>query len=281
MAKLWSSRNVKSAEAVLYKSSELALWICPECNGEFSSSIRSMTSGEIDCPFCNDRKVLPGYNSLAAKYPAVAQLWSSRNLKSAEKVLYKSNEAALWICPECKGEYSSSIRSMTSGEVDCPYCNDRKVLPGYNSLDIKYPDVAKLWSSKNIKKSADVLYKSDAPALWLCPECNGEFTLSIRSMTTGEKDCPYCNDRKVLPGFNSFAVRHADLLAEWDYVNNYILADPDQILESSQIPVWWNCLQNSKHEYSMTPAARVTFQKRHQKACPYCKGRRRKKRHFI
>jgi len=141
--------------------------------------------------------------------------------------------------------------------------------------------VAKLWSAKNIKKAADVLYKSDAPALWVCPECKGEFTSSTRSMTVGEMDCPYCNDRKVLPGFNSFAVRHADLLAEWDYVNNYILADPDQILDSCTTPVWWTCSENMNHEYTMTPANRVLYQKRRKKSCPYCKGLRRKKRHFI
>ena len=35
--------------------------------------------------------------------------------------------------------------------------------------------------------------------------------------------CPYCSNMKVLPGFNSFKVKHTDLMDEWDSINNYLL----------------------------------------------------------
>ena len=31
----------------------------------------------------------------------------------------------------------------------CPYCNNRKLLKGYNDLQTKFPHLAKEWSSKN------------------------------------------------------------------------------------------------------------------------------------
>ena len=278
---LWSSRNKRTASEVNPASAEDFIWNCPECHGEFKSTIQRMMTGEASCPYCNNRRVLPGFNSLAAKCPDIAWLWSSQNAKTADEVLYNSAEIALWICPECRGEFSSAVGKMSVGGGDCPYCNDRRVLPGYNSLAARYPEIARLWSPQNTKSADEVLYNARESALWLCPECHGEFSSPVEKMTVGDGDCPYCNNRRVLPGFNSFAAKHKDLLVEWDYVSNYILADPDQILDSCQIPVWWKCPENKDHEYRMSPETRLTFQVRKKKSCPYCKGLRRKKRHFI
>ena len=64
-------------------------------------------------------------------------------------------------------------------------------------------------------------------------------------MVSGEADCPYCHDRKPLPGFNTFKVRHPDLMKEWMWLNNYVLADPDNILDSFSTPLWWDCPKGS------------------------------------
>jgi hypothetical protein len=39
-------------------------------------------------------------------------------------------------------------------------------------------------------------------------------------------------ETKVLPGVNSFEHNHPDLMEEWDRVNNYLLCDPDAILDN-------------------------------------------------
>lgn len=57
--------------------------------------------------------------------------------------------------------------------------------------------------------------------------------------------------------------------------------DPDKVLDTSSIMVWWFCLENDKHKYRMSPKQLLYYRKRRMKSCPYCKGRRRKKRHFI
>ena len=68
---------------------------------------------------------------------------------------------------------------------------------------------------------------------------------------------------------------------ELDYVNNYLLADPDQISDSCDLPIWWICPKDKSHEYPMPPSRRLMYQKRNKESCPYCKGLRRKKRHFV
>lgn len=202
VAKLWSPRNKKAADQVLPKSTEQALWICSDCYNEYDAMILSMTSGEMQCPYCTGWKTLPGVDPFSVKHLDIVELWSSRNKRRASEVQPESATEFFWNCPECHGEFKSTIQGMMSGETDCPYCSNRRVLPGYNSLVAKYPEIAKLWSSQNVKTADEVLYNSHEIAMWTCPNCHGEFTASVQYMLANKEDCPYCNDRRVLAGYN-------------------------------------------------------------------------------
>ena len=181
----------------------------------------------------------------------------------------------------CKGEFGAYIEDVVSDDEACPYCSNRMVLPGFNSLQTIHPDIASQWSPNNELTADQVLSTARTIAKWICPDCSGEYRARISDVVSGENSCPYCNDRMVLPGFNSFAAKHPNLLEEWDFVSNYLLADPDQISDTSAISLWWNCPHDSDHVYLMSPKQRLMFQKRHREPCPYCKGLRRKKRHFV
>ena len=87
------------------------------------------------------------------------------------------------------------------------------------------------------------------------------------------------NDRRVLPGYNSLRVKSPNLMNEWDYKNNYLIVNPDNILPSYSNDVWWTCACGKN--YKMSPKKRAYYLKRHMKACPYCKGRRRKKYRYF
>ena len=92
-------------------------------------------------------------------------------------------------------------------------------------------------------------------ALWKCPDCGGEYISSIRDMATGNVDCVYCSMKEVLPGVNSFAVLHPDLMNEWNHLDNYLLCDPDQILDNCITPVCWTC-PVCAHDYKCSPKQR-------------------------
>ena len=68
-------------------------------------------------------------------------------------------------------------------------------------------------------------------------DCGGKYIRSIRDMATGNVDCVYYSMKEVLPGVNSFAVLHPDLMNEWNHLDNYLLCDPDQILDNYITPV--------------------------------------------
>ena len=111
------------------------------------------------------------------------------------------------------------------------------------------------WSSNNEEPMSHYLNNSCYRALWKCPDCGGEYISSFRDMATGNVDCVYCSMKEVLPGVNSFAVLHPDLMNEWNHLDDYLLCDPDQLLDNCITPVWWTC-PVCAHDYKCSPKQR-------------------------
>ncbi|MGT2756895.1 zinc-ribbon domain-containing protein [Streptococcus ovuberis] len=86
---------------------------------------------------------------------------------------------------------------------------------------------------------------------------------------------------KILKGFNSFDVKYPHLMKEWDYLNNVLLLNPSEISESNTKSVWWICQNDSNHHYKMSIYKRIQCEKRSKEPCSICKGRRRKREHFL
>ena len=279
-------------------SKRRAWWKCPTCGNEtYSSFAAKIKRINESYHFCTCKKCYRGdgsrsekkttknsrdlgANSLAEIHPAVALLWSNSNERSARTVTPNSSFDALWDCPDCNLEYRALVHDMVNGNASCPFCNNRRVRSGYNSLIDKNPNIAKFWSQNNYLHASDVFPTSTFSALWICPNCDGEYSAPVNDMVEGIADCPYCADRRVLPSFNSFAAKHSELLNEWDYIRNYTVGiDPDTIFDTDLKAVWWIC--KNGHKFRMSTRARLLFEKRHKTACLTCKGRRREIRHFI
>ena len=61
--------------------------------------------------------------------------------------------------------------------------------------------------------------------LWTCPICHGDYQYRICDRELDDKSCPYCCDKKILPEYNSFKVRHPEEMEEWDELANFLLVD--------------------------------------------------------
>lgn len=267
------------ANTALY-SDELFTWRCKICGYTWDASVRNTAQSSCHCPNCLNRRSIPGTNSLADKRPDISCLWSEKNNKSPSDVLCNSYYRATWRCSDCSGEYNAYVVDMVNGTIKCPYCSGERVLPGFNSLAAKYPDLALLWRDEDIS-SDDILPTSNYRGSWRCPVCAGIYKSSVKDMVAGETHCPYCCGERVLSGFNSFKAKHPDLMDEWDYPCNYALCNPDTVSDSCHTMVWWICSKDRTHSYRMTPYDRLMYQQRNKEPCPFCKGRRRKKRHLV
>ena len=112
-------------------------------------------------------------------------------------------------------------------------------------------------------------------------DCNGDYNAPINEMADGYT-CPYCNDRQLLLGYNCFADKHPELLAEMDATANYLLPkSPYEVLDTSDYKFWFTCKNNAKHKYPMSPRTRLLFRKRDREPCLYCREQRRKLNRFV
>ncbi len=104
--------------------------------------------------------MLAGFNDLASRFPEIAAEWSEKNYPlRPDEVTAFSNKKAWWK-GKCGHEWYALISSRSDGH-GCPYCEDHKLLKGFNDFASQYPQLAKEWSEKN-KVGADAVTSSKA-----------------------------------------------------------------------------------------------------------------------
>ena len=222
-------------------------------------------------------------NSLAYLYPNIAKEWDyAKNGKlTPDKVNKASRFKVWWKCP--KGhEYQMSVSDRTciykrkDGRIrkpyKCPYCSGKRILTGFNDFQTRYPEIAKTW---NYTKNGNLLPnqcmpKSKKKVWWQCPKGH-EYQRSLNAQCRCNGRCPYCDGKRVLPGFNDFQTSYPDIAETWNYAKNGNLL-PNQCMPKSKKKVWWQCQYG--HEYQRS----LNDQCRRNGRCPICYRKNRKKR---
>lgn len=272
-------------------------WECDKCHCKFELSIdrllnRIKRSGHycLECHSSFEELLDKDFDvsPLSFLNSSMLKEWSKRNNITPNQVDVLSNVHVLWDCSKCHGTYLCSIPIRREVSQCCPFCNNDKPLNGYNTFDYLYPELAKLWAPNN-KVSIDSfvpLLTEKRFYLWRCKECNFEFherfsiilNKYLNSETKDLKEmCPFCAELKERQDNISFE----DLMNEWDYLNNLILGDPERIPNNTQLRFWWICKNNPEHRYRMAIVDKIANVKRSIEPCIFCKGRRRKREHFV
>lgn len=150
-------------------------------------------------------------NSLEIMFPEVAKQWSTRNFPLLSKdVSYGSNKKVWWR-GECGHEWQASPHSRTGkNSPGCPYCSGNRVLAGFNDLASRFPEIAAEWSEKNYPLRPDEVTAFSNKKAWWKGKCGHEWYALISSRSDGH-GCPYCEDHKLLKGFNDFASQYPQL----------------------------------------------------------------------
>ena len=219
--------------------------------------------------------------SLAITDPVLASEWSPNNSRTADSVTSQYQMQSLWRCPICGGEYLYSIAKRFVGDHVCPFCNGQRLRAGLNDLATTHPSLAKEWSQNNERTPQEYWKASRQYVLWICPKCSSEYSAAIRDREAGDDACPFCNNTRALPGFNTLSVKYPQLLGEWSAAENTLLGvNPGNVLDSDPCIVWWKCPE-CKQKYTMRIKDRVLKERRGITACTYCNGRRIHRIHFL
>ena len=239
-------------------------WKCSQGH-EWQQTVDKRNNG-VGCPYCSNHKLLKGYNDLATTNPALVAEWNyEKNGNLTPEDLIAGNEQKVWWKCSQGHEWQTPVKSRASGS-GCPYCAGRKVLRGFNDLATTNPDLASEWNyekNKNLTPQ-DVTKGSDRKVWWRCSEGH-EWQATVANRNY-ENNCPICQNKKILVGYNDLTTINPTLASEWNYKRNGSLM-PENFAESSGKKVWWKCKKG--HEWQATIASRNSGT-----GCPICNSER-------
>ncbi len=99
---------------------------------------------------------------------------------------------------------------------------------------------------------------------WRC-EKGHEWESNLSNRARKGKGCPFCKSKVASPE-ESFAGKFPQLLAEWHPTKNKSL-DPYEISVGSGKRIWWQCQNNTDHEWVTS----VTNRTKNDAGCPHCR----------
>ena len=170
-------RNKWDPIDLVYSSSKKVWWICSKnscgCH-KWEAAIKSRTNIKYKsgCPYCSNKKVCE-HNNFAVLYPMLYVEWDyTKNELNPYKLLPKSYKRVHWRCSKnnicyCH-RWTTRLGQRVSKHIGCPHCAGKKICP-HNSLQAKYPEIAKEFDSKRNKITPDkVSPHSSKKYYWIC-----------------------------------------------------------------------------------------------------------------
>ena len=137
------------------------------------------------------------------------------------------------------------------------------------NLENTYPELAKEWHpTKNGNITAEMVSPMSNKKVWWLGKCGHEWLMSVQDRTHQNCECPICNGKRVLKGFNDLETwcKNNDmeyLLEEWAYDENDIL--PSEVSKSSDKIVYWKC-RICSHTWKI----KIDSRTRMKSGCPNC-----------
>lgn len=265
LAELHPTRNSDVIVATVTRSSQKRLWWrCP--NGHEYETTPGHRSRGQGCPYCAGKRALTGFNDLGTKRPDLAAQWHpAKNGDLLPSDYTPGSAAPVWWLGDCGHEWEARINNRAHG-TGCPVCDGKRVLPGFNDLATKYPELAAQWDTDRNGRGAEaVAPTANSKAWWRC-EFGHSWQADIGNRVNGN-GCPVCAGQLVVLGLNDMATMRPDLAAEFDLEKNAPLK-PTDIFAGVARKLWWRC--SLGHEWIATGNSRASAGTN----CPTCSGQR-------
>lgn len=256
---------------VTFGSHKKVRWTCP--SGHSWQAMVYTRSEGASCPYCTGRKASPEQNSLTKQIPALAAEWDDEMNAplTPQSVTTGSHKLIWWRCP--KGHsWRAAVYSRTTLGTGCPVCTGRQALAGENDLATLYPDIAAQWDEKKngALHPSNVTAGSNRRVWWKCEKGHSYRAVIAQRVQRGD-GCPYCANRKVLPGFNDLATVQPLVAKQWHETLNGALT-PEMVTAGSHKKAWWQCSYG--HVWKATIYSHAGVQ---QCGCPVCAGKTKRK----
>ena len=209
---------------------------------------------EGGCPYCANQRVLAGFNDLASTRPDLAAELADSTLGAL--VTQGSSTKVRWRCQQGH-EWTAAVSDRAGVRATgCPYCSGRRAIPGQTDIATTHPHLIEQLVDQTL--ATQVSQASDRRVDWRCG-LGHMWTSPVKERAQRERGCPYCSNKRVLPGFNDLRTRLPDLAAE--------LVDRSQattVTPGSEKKFEWQCIQG--HTWTASVLNRVVGGT----GCPSC-----------
>lgn len=237
-----------------------------KCGHEWSARIIDRAAKNAQCPVCIGRLIVLGVNDLATTHPRVTKLWDhERNSTQPTQVVAGSRTVIQWKCDSGhKWQNPVYAETMKTSEILCPVCINRVITVGVNDMKTLYPECASQWDhALNTLDISTVSMESHEHAYWKC-QAGHSYKREIRRQRISQGKCPFCTQRRLMPGFNDTATLFPKLVQEFHPTKNAGIFLTDY-LPGNGTRVWWLC-STCNHEWETPILARA----RAGHGCPEC-----------
>lgn len=200
--------------------------------------------------------------SLSQSHPSLAKEWDQLFNRPArlEEITKGSDKVFRWN-GQCGHSWMSSVSNRVKGQ-GCPFCSGKAVLPGFNDLRSRFPEVAAEIDLETEPEdlAISVTAFSHRRVNWSCAE--GHTWKAIVKNRSNGRGCPYCTNRLVWFGWNDLQTRAPDLAIALSST------DPRTLYFRSTSSQMWRC-EFGHPDYRSSPKQRVDMNT----GCPACSGR--------
>lgn len=138
-----------------------------------------------------------------------------------------------------------------------------KVIAGVTDVGTTDPWVVDMWSPTSVIRPHEVSRGSDKRVELVC-EKGHKWTLTVSTLVSKRRGCPFCSGQRAIPGENDLATTHPEIAAQWHPTKNLPLV-PSEVKSQSGRSVYWLCEEG--HEW----VERVQPRVRDNVGCRECK----------
>jgi len=173
-------------------SNKKVWWKCSR-EHEWVAEVRERIRGS-GCPFCANKRVMPGENDFASRCPTLAAEWDpDKNAPlRPEQVSPFSQRCVWWRCKNGH-EWQQTVTARTKKQAACPYCTDRKALAGYNDLKTVQPGLAAQWHpTRNGDLTPEMVTVRSSKKVWWQCACGCSWEAVISKRVASKNSCPAC-----------------------------------------------------------------------------------------
>jgi hypothetical protein len=200
-------------------------WKC-SFNHSWAAQVASRATGR-GCPICSGHTVEAGFNDLKTKFPEIAAQadgWDTTVINPG------SDAKKSWICPKGHKWIAAIVKRTLYGR-GCPFCSNNRVLPGFNDLKTKFPEIA---AQAHGWETSTVSSQSAKKLEWICIEGH-VWSATVGSRTVGGNGCPVCANKITVTGINDLKTLYPEVALEafgWD---------PSTVNPGSNVKRQWTC----------------------------------------